>query len=97
MLANKIKRHAQSERFRHQRKGNDLAILGSVIDDDRFQAAFNVGWYLVEEHGVVTLLPPNHFECARNSWAATWRDVHEVSVPDWFYNDEVLLTGTGNL
>lgn len=83
-------------------KGNDVAIFGKKIQDARLQVALSLGWF-IEKHEYqgkfyYDLRPPSHFECSKNSWCATMEtlsvDDIKLSVPHWYYNDNVLVKGT---
>ncbi len=60
----------------------------------RLVQAMSLGWTINNHH---TISPPAHFLCAQKSWDAIYQCVlleHAfVSVPHWFWNDNVLTTG----
>ena len=82
--------------------GNDLTFFGKNLNDPRLQLAFSLGWLLTKNtyEGVdyYDLLPPPHYEAARNSWAAVYSKVKydeiSISFPSWYFNDHVLMTGS---
>lgn len=62
----------------------------------RWPLAQAFGWHLVSHNGFISLVPPQHFPCKR--WAAGWVGMNfmgqRVLVPSWFWEDDVLKTGT---
>lgn len=45
-----------------------------------------------------TVTPPPDYHCARHAWAASYETVNwqgeKISVPNWFWEDDVLRYGT---
>lgn len=88
--------------FGKEALGNDLTFFGRDLKDARLQLAFSLGWMLQKTtyQGVdnYSLVPPPHFECVRNSWCAMFEhkeiDGANISFPSWYYENEVLMTGT---
>lgn len=83
-------------------RGNDVAFFCKQLKDDRLQVAFLLGWYLEREEydgkKSYSLIAPPHYPCSRDTWAAYYKtltiDGVSIVVPEYFYEDEVLLTGT---
>ena len=46
---------------------------------------------------LITLFPPPSFLCGKNQWAAKYVDLVVdgivISVPEWYYDDNVLMKG----
>jgi hypothetical protein len=82
------------------KRGNDLAILGKRLENDRIQLAFDLGWVIeiAEYNGspYYEMKPPLHFECA--DWPCSLKkdivDGKMIRFPRWHYDDNVLTTGT---
>jgi hypothetical protein len=64
--------------------------------EERIHLALKLGWTIKSN----VLLPPKHFECSKNQWAAIYEkvDIHNsvLSMPHWFNDDFVLTTGSRN-
>jgi len=81
--------------------GNDVIFFGQILPNARLQIAFSCGWMIEksEYNGKVfyTLIPPPSFACGRDQWAAKYVDLvvdgFVISVPDWYYDDNVLTKG----
>lgn len=83
-------------------RGNDMAFFCKQLKDDRLQVAFLLGWYLEREEyngkKSYCLTAPPHYPCSKNNWAAYYKTVIidgvSIVIPEYFYDDEVLLSGT---
>jgi len=82
--------------------GNDVAFFRKSLNDLRLQVAFHLGWMLHQTiyDGKIyyTLVAPGHYECRINSWTSIYTtksiDGVEISFPEYYYDDNVLMTGT---
>lgn len=106
-LEKRMLRRIANDSLDYRFVGNDVVFFGICLPDARLQIAFSVGWFLeatdYEGKTCYTLLPPKNFECSKNEWAGTWKDLDfqigenkhiKISVPNWYYNNDVLLEGT---
>lgn len=82
--------------------GNDVVYFRKSLNDLRLQVALHLGWMLHQTtyEGTIyyTLVAPAHYECRINSWASIHNtkiiDGEEISFPEYYYDDNVLMTGT---
>lgn len=82
--------------------GNDLALFGKRLNNERLQIAFSIGWLLHKDvydgTAYYSLIGPPQFECNKNHWASYNTnliiDGITISVPNYYNEEEVLLTGT---
>lgn len=87
--------------FGKEMLGNDLTFFDRDLKDARLQLAFSLGWMLEKTsyQGVdyYSLVPPPHYECNVNMWCAVheYKDIDgvKISFPDWYYENEVFMTG----
>ena len=66
----------------------------TVLIQARLVEARTLGWMIKDEY----LVPPKHFECEKNNWAAHYQGVildgECIAVPHWFWHDTIMRTGT---
>jgi hypothetical protein len=61
--------------------------------NERIHLALKLGWTIKSN----ILIPPKHFECSQNQWAAVYEhDNSKLIIPHWFHDDFVLATGSRN-
>lgn len=101
-IEKELKKFSGNEIFGKQILGNDLAFFGKTLRNPRLQLAFSLGWHLAkntyQENDYYTLVPPPHYSCSKNTWAGIYEKLEidgvVISYPDWYLDNDVLMTGT---